>query len=255
MAVKRPEFPVLSDADREAHNPFTHRAKPEVPQGPLRIGELSRLSGVPVGTIKYYLREGLVPAGRVTARTQALYGGEHLRRLRVVRVLADVGGLSIAEMKRVVAAIDGDGAGGGAAPELGRSVSYPLGGAERAPGAAAEDEDRVERRAQARRATDRFVADLGLAVGDDSPARAELADALLALSTLGFGDDPVVFLEHARLAFELGEIEIAMTAPLTDPTEAAEGITVGSVIFGAAFMALRRMAHEHETRRRQVGCD
>ena len=46
----------------------------------MRMSELSRLSGVSVTTIKYYLREGLLPAGRQLSATQAEYDGSHLRR-------------------------------------------------------------------------------------------------------------------------------------------------------------------------------
>ena len=37
----------------------------------MRISELSRRSSVPVATIKYYLRAGLLHEGRRTAATQA----------------------------------------------------------------------------------------------------------------------------------------------------------------------------------------
>ena len=37
----------------------------------MRISELARRSGLPVATVKYYLREGLLPAGEPTAATQA----------------------------------------------------------------------------------------------------------------------------------------------------------------------------------------
>ncbi|GGN27899.1 MerR family transcriptional regulator [Lentzea pudingi] len=57
-------------------------------------------------TIKYYLREGLLPAGVLTSPNQAHYDDEHLRRLRLVRALVDVGGLSIASVREVLAAID-----------------------------------------------------------------------------------------------------------------------------------------------------
>ena len=39
----------------------------------MRISELSARTGVPVATIKYYLREGLLPEGERTAPTQATY--------------------------------------------------------------------------------------------------------------------------------------------------------------------------------------
>ena len=72
----------------------------------MRVGELSKKSGVPVATIKYYLREGLLPAGVLTSPNQAHYDDEHLRRLRLVRALMDVGGLSIAAVREVLAAVD-----------------------------------------------------------------------------------------------------------------------------------------------------
>nr|MDT0525976.1 MerR family DNA-binding transcriptional regulator [Streptomyces sp. DSM 41633] len=37
----------------------------------MRLAELSERSGVPTATIKYYLREGLLPAGRRISATQA----------------------------------------------------------------------------------------------------------------------------------------------------------------------------------------
>lgn len=43
----------------------------------MKISELSRRTGVPVASIKYFLRQGLLPAGRATAATLAEYGEEH----------------------------------------------------------------------------------------------------------------------------------------------------------------------------------
>ena len=54
----------------------------------MRIAELSRDSGVPVPTIKYYVREGLLPPGELTSPNQAQYDASHLRRLRLIRALA-----------------------------------------------------------------------------------------------------------------------------------------------------------------------
>jgi DNA-binding transcriptional MerR regulator len=71
----------------------------------MRIGELSTRSGVPVSTIKYYLRVGLLPAGELTSPNQARYGAEHLRGLGLVRVLVEVGGLPIAAVREVLAAL------------------------------------------------------------------------------------------------------------------------------------------------------
>src|SRR5262245_55321271 len=72
----------------------------------MRIAELSRRSGTSVPSIKYYVREELLPAGTATGRNQAEYGDDHLRRLRLIRALIDVGGLSVAAARQVLAAVD-----------------------------------------------------------------------------------------------------------------------------------------------------
>ena len=71
----------------------------------MRISELCRTSGVAVPTIKYYLREGLLPEGERTSATQAAYRDLHLQRLRVVRALIE-SGVSIAETRQVLEALD-----------------------------------------------------------------------------------------------------------------------------------------------------
>ncbi|UQU67737.1 MerR family transcriptional regulator [Couchioplanes caeruleus] len=72
----------------------------------MRIGELSRRSGIVIPTIKYYLRTGLLPPGVPRARNQADYGPGHLRRLNVVDALLRVGGMSVPGVHAVLAAID-----------------------------------------------------------------------------------------------------------------------------------------------------
>jgi DNA-binding transcriptional MerR regulator len=68
----------------------------------VRISELSRSAGVPVDTIKYYLRAGLLPEGRRTSATQAQYDVTHLDRLRLIRALTGVAGLSLATTRQVL---------------------------------------------------------------------------------------------------------------------------------------------------------
>src|SRR5690349_14673458 len=72
----------------------------------MRIRELAVATGVPIATIKYYLREHLLEPGTPTATTQADYGDHHVERLRLLRVLREVGEIPIASLRAVVAAID-----------------------------------------------------------------------------------------------------------------------------------------------------
>ena len=68
----------------------------------MKISELAEETGVPVATLKYYLREGVLHPGRALNRTQADYGDDHVERVRLVRALTGVGGLSIAAVRRVL---------------------------------------------------------------------------------------------------------------------------------------------------------
>ncbi len=68
--------------------------------------ELSRASGFSVATIKYYLRERLLPPGERTSPNQAIYSPDHVQRLHLIRALTELGGLSIAEVRAALHAID-----------------------------------------------------------------------------------------------------------------------------------------------------
>ena len=68
----------------------------------MRISALSARTEVPIGTIKFYLREGLLAPGRQTSRTTAEYDESHVERVKLVRVLTEVGGLSIAATRGVM---------------------------------------------------------------------------------------------------------------------------------------------------------
>lgn len=72
----------------------------------MRLAELCAAAGVPSATVKYYLREGLLPAGERLSATRAEYGPEHVERLRLIRALVDGAQLSIDGVRRIVEAIE-----------------------------------------------------------------------------------------------------------------------------------------------------
>ena len=71
----------------------------------MRISELAETTGVPVHTLKYYLREGLLMPGEATSRTRAEYGPEHVERVRLVRALVEHGGVGIAGVHSILGAL------------------------------------------------------------------------------------------------------------------------------------------------------
>lgn len=72
----------------------------------MRISELSSQTGVPVPTIKFYLREKLLHEGVRTSATQAQYDESHAARLRLIRALMGPAGLSVAAAHQVIQAIE-----------------------------------------------------------------------------------------------------------------------------------------------------
>ncbi len=203
----------------------------------MRISELSRASGVPIPTIKYYLREGVLPAGQPTARNQADYDESHLHRLRLIRVLVDVGGLGIAAVRAVLDAIADE----SLSPHKMLGVAhYALGPA---PDRGPVPEDVLE----ARNDVDLFLAELDWKVSPQAPSRRKLADALVALRRLGRDADTKAFMPYAKAAEELASQELA-AAPADAPrADLVEGAVVGTVVFEAALVSLRKLAQEHHS--------
>lgn len=72
----------------------------------LSLAGLSEHSGISATTIKYYLREGLLPPGEFINERRAVYTDKHLERLRLIRVLSKVAGLPLATIKSVTGYVD-----------------------------------------------------------------------------------------------------------------------------------------------------
>lgn len=201
----------------------------------MRISELERVTGVPVASIKYYLREGLLPPGATTAPNQADYGDVHVHRMRLIRALREVGGLGIAQVRGILAAIDD--------PDL--PLHHLLGVAHRALGPAIDTGLPADDELEARADVDLFLNGLGWKVGADAPARRTLGDALAALRRLGRAGGAEVFLPYAEAADGIARRELSRVRINAPRSEMVEGVVVGTVVFETALAALRRLAHEH----------
>jgi DNA-binding transcriptional MerR regulator len=201
----------------------------------MRISELSRVSGESIPTIKYYLREGLLPPGRSTARNQAEYSEEHVRRLRLIKVLADIGGLRLRDIRAVLEAIEDDSL----------PLHVLLGLAHHALGPPEGEEDHAPEVLEARADVDRFLAERGWHVSEAAPARRALARALATLRLMGRAGDPGILEQYARAADRLARREVATVDRAR--AQAVEQAVIGTVVFESALVALRRLAQEHHS--------
>jgi DNA-binding transcriptional MerR regulator len=202
----------------------------------MRMAELSRTTAVPVPTIKYYLREGLVPPGFRAAANQALYGDTHVRRLRLIRALVEIGALPISTVRAVLAAVD----------SAGTTTHDVLGVVHHALAIRGADTDPTDLDDEGREVA-AFIATLGWRVKPTAPAIRELGRALRTLRHLGWRVTAEVFTPYARAADDIAAWELDQLPRGPDRTAVVEGVVVGTVVFEAALLALRRLAEEHHS--------
>jgi AcrR family transcriptional regulator len=65
----------------------------------MTMSELTRVTGIPASTIRFYLREGLIPQPLRKGKTRAYYNKEHVLQLRKLKNLRVKSKLSIEEIK------------------------------------------------------------------------------------------------------------------------------------------------------------
>ena len=189
----------------------------------MRISELSRVSGVPTATIKYYLREGLLHSGELTSPTQAQYGDSHVARLRLIRALIGPARLSITTTKSVLDAID---APQGSVLELLGRASMALTGPE------GNDDPQAARD---------LIDQLGWLVEPGGPALGDLDAALQAIDQAQLQLIKGGLPRYADLLHQIAQAEMD-TVP-TDTAEAAvRQAVLGTVLIEPLLIALRRLA-------------
>ena len=209
------------------------------------MAELSERSGAPVPTIKYYLRENLLFAGLATAATRAQYDDSHLRRLKLIRALLEVGNLPLAAIARLLATVDDE----SVAPHqllstlqdaVGSDLNWP---------------DSEPDWITAREEVDSLVCRHGWRVSPSSPARDLLISALVALRRLQVQPAAPALDDYAGALAGLAADEVAglAAADAADPAQRsalAEAAVAGMVLYERVIIALRRLAQEDAAVRR-----
>ena len=192
----------------------------------MRISELSSRTGVTVATIKYYLREGLLPEGVRSSPTQATYDESHVERLRVIRALIE-SGVSVAESRKVLLALENPPA----------SAHDLLGAAHAAvvpPVEGAVDVAEAERLAQ------QIGWERGMC---DEHVLAGVARALEGLDGAGFTVPDDVMALYLDSVQRIARAEIAGVP--TDSSDAAvRYVVLGSVLIEPLLLSLRRVAEQ-----------
>jgi DNA-binding transcriptional MerR regulator len=203
----------------------------------MRMAELSAGSGVPVATVKYYLREGLLPAGERTSPNQARYSAAHVQRLRLIKALTEVGGLPLASVGAVLSAIDG-----GETPHETMGVVQ-----EELAGTPPKVSDEAAAWASG------LLQDLAHRHGwtwhsEESRAIGNLVAALATAKELGHEKLAERLDEYFVLALRVAELDVEVVTGLTSFDKIIEAGLVATVLGDRIFTGLRHLAQEHVSR-------
>ena len=207
----------------------------------MRISALSARTEVPIGTIKFYLREGLLAPVRQTSRTTAEYDDSHVERIRLVRALTDAGGLGIAAVRRIVEVLD---APGPARLDLLATAQHALLADEPVPSAVEPDAASPAREWLARRGWHTYEDDLLVA---------RLERVWAACEAAGIQLDDGLMDGYAEALEQVARLDVD-TVP-EDPDEAVRRVVVGTVMLEPVLLTLRLLAQRELSVRRAETVD
>ncbi|UUZ44891.1 transcriptional regulator [Janibacter limosus] len=167
-------------------------------------------------------------------RTSASYGGDHVERVRLIRALTTVGGLSLATTKAVLQAIS----------VRGVSRSELMGAAQRAllgegyvtnvpPGGQMVGSSRARL----------WLARVGWQVHPEDPVIDALDAARAACDDAGPGPDEERMSAYAEAVLAIARTDVASVPQ--DPGEAVRQVVLGTVLVDAVLSSLRRLAQQH----------
>jgi DNA-binding transcriptional MerR regulator len=202
----------------------------------MRISALAAEAGLPLATVKFYLREGLLHPGIATSATQASYDESHVRRLRLIRALTGSVGLSVQQTRLILELVDDPG--DDLYATLGRAVSALPPAVHEASG-----NDPYPRARAALEA-------LGQVYDPRFAAVAQLESALAAAEAAGMPISEDRLLEYGRRLREIAAFDLERMP--REPHAAVEYTVLGTALYEPVILALRRLAHQDIAARRDL---
>jgi len=214
----------------------------------MRISELARRADVTIPTVKFYLRQGLLPEGLATAATRAEYSEAHLNRVRLIRALVDVAGLSLSEVRALLTTLDEHNAGDLPAAS-GRPAGRPKKGPKVNPGkvlgsvhAALPPKPPEHQRGTARATA--AVSALGWQVEAGSVPLQQLEAALATLDALGLTPSVATLLTYGEAAEKVASADVA-SLPEGPAAATVRHLVLGTAIYEPVLVALHRLAQQN----------
>ncbi|MDO5618601.1 MerR family transcriptional regulator [Kocuria sp.] len=237
----------------------------------MKISALSAQTGVSVATLKFYLRKGLLQPGRPLSRTQADYDHTHVERLRLIRALTEIAGLSLEDVGRVLATLEDPdierlGLLGTAQRALSgpsqdyRCVPPPNTGQDMAVLDDSLDSDSAQQSGalgdhaggQPSRAR-AWIEAHGWRIGVDDPLVEQLDQAWAACDDADLGVTESRMNVYAEAAEKIARVDVNSVP--SDPAGAVHQVILGTLLMDPVLKVLRRLAQQHLSATTRAGVD
>lgn len=200
----------------------------------MRLAELSERTGVPVATVKFYLREGLLPAGKPVTARQSAYDDTHAQRLQLIRSLVEVNRAPLEKIRRILAIID---EGNEALEVMGEAA------------ACLSPEASTGPEARARRAAGVLaLRQLGFSPRVPAADVEQFVRALELAESAGVAPGDEQLRAYAAAALEVAKADLAVM-PWEDPKASATRAVLGNMFTDPLVAVMRRMAQFGELER------
>jgi DNA-binding transcriptional MerR regulator len=186
----------------------------------MRIAELADRAGASVATVKYYLREGVLPAGTASSPNQHRYGEGHVTRVRVVQTLVHVVKVPVDLVKRLFHAK--------ASTEMMGDVLHDMTVTGPPSTIAAGEVDFIAKQ---------------MGWDPDHPARAAAVAALTTLLDHGVPIHRFQISRYAQAAESVAATDNTLYAA-DNPDERMEQVLIGTLVGNQLFAAFRILAQE-----------
>lgn len=222
----------------------------------VKLGELARRVGTTTASVKFYIRAGLLPAGRKLNQTTAAYDEGHVKRLELILGFRSIIGTPLARIGDLTAVIDDPGAGaldvmetaqtiaaegsGGSAADRGSSVPASTDGGTDGGTAASTDVDPDTDPAGASAKVARLLAEQDWP-DRQSVARAAVEQRLRRMGGLGVELGSESLSRIAEAVGSIGVLDLDVEEGTRD--ELALGVAVGTYEVSQLVVDMLRLAH------------
>lgn len=201
------------------------------------MAELATRSGLSVATIKFYLREGLLPPGEATGATRSRYDESHVRRLRLIRALTEVAGLRLETVRQVL-------------EDLGRASSWHEAVGSAHTRLATPHDHEAPPSAVSLARVDALLARQGWHLAANHPQARLLARGLDVLEDLGHPASDLLLDLYANAMRPIAAHEVlAVRGPEgADVEGSTEAAVIGTLLQEPLLLGIRRIAQENVSR-------